>query len=400
MTDERHLDPTPHRELERRWRILRDVMKEEGLDAILCQSSSNLSGSAGYLRWMTGYSAMNPYTVVGILPAEEPLVMVRHGAFDGRQVASPEMRAMGFGDVLTTPSLPAVDYTGGYDAALVKDYLSSIRARRVGILGRAGMYFGFGSELYRLSSGEIELVDVTDRVDPFKAQKSEDEIEMIRVAAKMQDDSIAKLAEFIRPGLTDLEIIAYAQYIGQTLGSETGFFLGSSFEFGDGSLPLRHRTELGRTVREGDLMYLLLENSGPGGIFTHIGRFFSVGEPPAVLEDTFQDVLETRIFHLGQFEMGRECADIFAEYNSYMREHGYPEEKRLHSHGQGLDVVERPLIRSDETMRIMPNLNMGIHPFIFDETKFVTCCDNYLFRSDGTMERLHAAPEEIIRVTP
>lgn len=31
MTDERHLDPTPHREMERRRAILHDMMKGEGL---------------------------------------------------------------------------------------------------------------------------------------------------------------------------------------------------------------------------------------------------------------------------------------------------------------------------------------------------------------------------------
>ena len=45
-----------------------------------------------------------------------------------------------------------------------------------------------------------------------------------------------------------------------------------------------------------------------------------------------------------------------------MRSRGLPEERRLHCHGQGYDVVERPLVRNDESMTIEANMNIGIHP--------------------------------------
>jgi hypothetical protein len=38
------------------------------------------------------------------------------------------------------------------------------------------------------------------------------------------------------------------------------------------------------------------------------------------------------------------------------------EEKRLHSHGQEYDLVERPLIRWDEEMVIEKNMVLAVHP--------------------------------------
>jgi len=35
-----------------------------------------------------------------------------------------------------------------------------------------------------------------------------------------------------------------------------------------------------------------------------------------------------------------------------MRSRGLPAELRLYAHGQGYDLVERPLIRADETMNL------------------------------------------------
>ena len=393
----RSLDATTEREQQRRWTALREIMREAGVDAALCQSANNMTGIGGYLKWVSGHSASGSYPVTAILPADGPLVFVRHGGFGGVVPPSEEMAAAGFGKVIQTPTFPAIEYSMDYDAELIATELRAAGHKRVGLIGGKAMYHAIGAGLRTALAPDIELVDITPAVDEVKARKSADEIDLLRRAAAMQDELIGRVADFIEPGMRDFEVTAFAQYTGQLLGSETGFFLGSSFAFGDGSLPLRARSEQGRTIREGDLFFLLLENSGAGGMFTHMSRMISVGgPPPAELQDTFEKVLEVRRFNLSQMVPGRSCADIFAEYNAHMRAHGYPEEKRLHAHGQGLDVVERPLIRSDETMALAGGMNLGVHPFIFDARKFVSCCDNYLLHDDGTMERLHQAPERIL----
>ena len=60
-----------------------------------------------------------------------------------------------------------------------------------------------------------------------------------------------------------------------------------------------------------------------------------------------------------------------------------PKELRLYAHGQGYDMVERPLVREDEPMRIMQNMNIVVHPGIMNERVFMTNTDNYLIGSDG-----------------
>ena len=69
------------------------------------------------------------------------------------------------------------------------------------------------------------MVEATDMVDQIKAIKSAEERQCMREVAAMQDAVMAKVREFIRPGLKDFEIAAYAQYVGQLLGSEQGIFL-------------------------------------------------------------------------------------------------------------------------------------------------------------------------------
>ena len=45
-----------------------------------------------------------------------------------------------------------------------------------------------------------------------------------------------------------------------------------------------------------------------------------------------------------------------------MKKHGFEPEIRLYAHSQGYDMVERPMIRADETMPIEENMNFAVHP--------------------------------------
>ena len=90
---------------------------------------------------------------------------------------------------------------------------------------------------------------------------------------------------------------------------------------------------------------------------------------------------------------------MFAAHNGYVRDHGFPEERRLYAHGQGYDPVERPLIRDDETMKLQANMNIGIHthPSISNQ-RYFTATDNFLVKADGSVERLHRTPEKIFEL--
>jgi hypothetical protein len=81
-----------------------------------------------------------------------------------------------------------------------------------------------------------------------------------------------------------------------------------------------------------------------------------------------------------------------------MRKNKRPEEQRLYCHGQGYDLVERPLIRHDEPLAIEANTNIVVHPTYVHRGIMSWVCDNYLIGKDGPGERLHRFPEQIIEL--
>ena len=81
-----------------------------------------------------------------------------------------------------------------------------------------------------------------------------------------------------------------------------------------------------------------------------------------------------------------------------MRQKGKPEEQRLYCHGQGYDLVERPLVRFDEPMLIQKNMNITCHPNYVTKRFFNSITDNYLIGDNGVVEHLHRFPEEIVEL--
>src|SRR5262249_43336303 len=207
----------------------------------------------------------------------------------------------------------------------------------------------------------VNFVDATEFVDRLKAVKSEEEIGLIKQCCEMQDAIFAKVAKAIKPGMRDIDVTALAQHEGQVRGSEQGIFLGSSAPVGQ---PARFapRHFQGRTLKEGDHLVLLIENNGPGGFFAEIARTLVLGKPSNELIDGFEAMKEAQDHTLALMKPGASCREIANAHDAYMKQHGFPPELRLYAHSQGYDMVERPMIRADETMPIEANMNFAVHP--------------------------------------
>jgi Xaa-Pro aminopeptidase len=395
MPGSRILNAVSSDELQRRWRAVRVAMREQHIDALVVQNSSDWVG--GYIRWFSNQPATNGYPSSLVFPVDQAMSFIEQGPFGGLHEANrEEMRVTGIARRLTTPSYPSVGYTGAYDSAIAAEELRRCGAARVGLVAPAAMYHSFGQSLRETLKG-IDVVDATDLVDRIKAVKSPEERACIGQVAAMQDEVLKRVREFVRPGLKDFEVAAYAQYVGQQLGSEQGIFLCSSAPWGQAA-SFRPRSMQGRTIEPGDVFSLLIENNGAGGYYTELSRIFVFGPVPQELRDAHAAVLEVQRFALSLLKPGAACRDIAEQLNAFLREHNLPEERRLSVHGMGYDMVERPLIRDDEELRIEENMAIVCHPGILNSRMFVHNTDLYLIEANGPSECLHRTPKQIFTI--
>jgi Xaa-Pro aminopeptidase len=370
-------------------------MRERHIDALVVQNSSDWVG--GYIRWFSNQPATNGYPSSLVFPVDQAMSFIEQGPFGGLHEANQEeSRTTGIARRRTTPSYPSVGYTGAYDAIIAAEELRRIGAQRVGLVAPSAMYHRFGESLREILRG-AEIVDATDMVDRIKAVKSPEERACIGQVAAMQDEVLKRVREFVRPGLRDFEVAAYAQYVGQQLGSEQGIFLCSSAPWGQAA-SFRPRSMQGRTIERGDVFSLLIENNGAGGFYTELSRIFVFGPAPQELLDAHAAVLEVQRFALSLLKPGAACRDVAEQINAFLREHNLPEERRLSVHGMGYDMVERPLIRDDEDMRIEENMAIVCHPGVLNSRMFVHNTDLYLIEESGPSECLHRSPKQIFTI--
>jgi Xaa-Pro aminopeptidase len=394
--DERLLNPISTRELERRWAATRKEMAERKIDALVMQNNNDWLG--GYVRWFTDTPLSNGYPRSVIFPAGDLMTVVDMGArgvrrkLDGGDAINP-----GVGEMIFTPSFTNVAYTDEYQAELVGAELARRGYRTVGWVASGAMPHKFVARIERELNGKAKFVDATDFVDRLKAIKSEEEKDLIRKAALMQDEIFARVLQKIRPGMTDNDITALAQYEGRLLGSEQGLFLGSSAPLGQASRFIDRHLQA-RKLKPGEHFTLLIENNGPGGFYTEIARTIVLGKASNELIDGFESMKEAQAHTLRMLKPGASCADVAKSHDDYMRARGLPPELRLYSHGQGYDLVERPLVRADETMTIAENMNLAVHPGYETPSIFAVICDNYFIEADGPGACLHRTPKQIFEI--
>jgi Xaa-Pro aminopeptidase len=388
---ERLNSPISTQELERRWRAVRAAMPERGVDVLLMQNNNDYMG--GYVRYFTDIPATTGYANTVIFPKDDDMTLVTHAPFgtDRRIEASQSQPLRGVKRVLGQPFFCNTPYTLGPEIDLVRTALAAHKGATIGLVGLATLPFPLIDALRR---DGFAFVDVSDMVDLIKAIKSPEELAQIRRTARMQDGAMEAAFAAIRPGMKEIEVAAVAQAYCAAHGSEQGLYLTCSYQPG---APVRqaNRYYQNRTLREGDLFTLLVETNGPGGFYTEIGRTCVLGKAAADLHDEHAFIVEARNYTLARLRPGLSCADAFNEYNAFLKSHGKPAEARLHCHGQGYDMVERPLVRDDEPMMIAQGMNIACHPNYVTDRVFATFCDNYIVGPDG-MERIHAFREALV----
>lgn len=384
-------------ELQRRWDAMRSHMLEHGIDCVLTQGSNDWLG--GYVRWLTGTSAYYGYPRAVLLFADGRMIAVEHGAQGASRSPDPaEIAYRGIDRVLFSASYVSACFTWTYDAALAIGELTAAGVKRLGLLGAGAGYHGFVSAVveWALSFG-VETVDVTAAVDRLKAVKSSEEQALIRQAAALQDQVMEEVGNFLEPGLRDFEVAAHARRVAQDLGSEQGVYLCGSAQRGSPAL-FRQKYAQTRKIEAGDSFVILVETNGPGGFYTEIARTFVLGKADDALREGTDAAIEAQAYVLELLKPGTAWAEVIDRFNGYMRERGLPEEERLFCHGQGYDLVERPLAREDESFVVKAGMNIVVHPSFLAQGIFAQVCDNYLIGEEGPGECLHRTPKQVIEL--
>src|SRR6185295_14238568 len=132
---------------------------------------------------------------------------------------------------------------------------------------------------WRESFPKATLIDLSGKLRMMRAVRSAEEIERIRLASRLTDQSIQALAEQLRPGLREDEIPAIIEPVYLKAGGYAGIHFMSSMPMRAPDFPVPSQFHSKRQLQKGDA--LITEISGAySGYSGQIHRTFSIGEGP------------------------------------------------------------------------------------------------------------------------
>lgn len=379
-------------ELERRWASVRREMESQGIDVLVMQNSNEHNG--GYVRWFTDVAARHGVPITVVFPRVGRMIVVTSGPRGGRQMPADDGSDLfrGVAAVLTGPYGTAECTTDEIDGRLAAGAIADHPHATIGIIGQGAIRWSFG-ECLRRSLPDSAFVNVSAMVDGIKAVKSAEEISLIERSAALQDEVWAEVLNIVKPGMREVDVASHAFAHAQRLGSTDGLILTGSAPLGTPAIK-GHRHFQNRVLQKGDHFTMLIEVNGPGGYYTELGRTCVLGKASNELRDEFRIAVEAQAATTGKLRPGATPADIWHAHNAFMRNVGRPEEKRLFSHGQGYDLVERPSLRDDDPMALAADMNIVVHPTYRTTSVYSWVCDNYLIGAGGA-RRLHRSAQVI-----
>ena len=390
VVNERMPIQIPTRELERRWAKVRAAMKAVAVDSLIIQNDNQYLG--GYVRYFTDFPAFNAYPVSVIFPADEEMTIITHGG-PPSPPGPPDWAIRGIKTRLAYPYFRTAYYTNKWDAEATVKTIKARGDKRVGVIGLGCMQVAY-FDYVRENLPGVEFIDVTDTIDKIKAVKSEDELVFVRRAMETQDMAYAVLPTIVRPGKYEYQIRNEVIRILSDLGSEEQLVMIGSAPQGNLA---RHLPSFfqNRRIEAGDSVIVMIEPNGPGGYYGELGRTFCLGAPSKEQIAVFDDAVAAQKFCAGLLKPGAKPAEIFRQSNEFWGKLGYPAEGRVFAHGQGYDLVERPLIRDEEEMELAAGMVFCVHPPLAGKHAFACLWDDYLVTATGP-ERLHKTPQSLI----
>ncbi len=381
-------------ELERRWKAVRQVMKEKSLDFLIMQSFADVLG--GYVKWFTDINAQHSYPVIVIFPREDDMTSIWHGARLPAKPSPPEWAVRGTKKRINVPTLPSLDYSNVFMAEEVVKELAPFKNCRIGLLGMGFMSAALYTYITKNLTGAT-FMEATDLIDTIKAVKSDEEIKYIKESCAIQDAAFDHVLKIIQPGKSEHDIYTDIVHTCVSMGAEGVNVRTGSAQPGQPVITWSPYFQ-NKILEKGDQFMVLIETNGPSGFWGEINRTICLGKVTDELQKQHETCQQALKVTLSLMKPGAKPGDIFKANDEFMVSKGYAKEKRIYAHGMGYDMVERPAINIEDSMKIQPGMNIAVHPSITTEKASAVVCSNYIVQEKGEAVCLHRTPEKIFTV--
>ncbi len=275
---------------------------------------------------------------------------------------------------------------------------------------------------------EFEWVDVSESILKIRMIKSPYEVEQIRKAAQILHHGYLTIKEFIKEGMTELEVDGYLAFLARreghmgvlrmrswnqemthahVLSGESGTVLSflDSPHGGYGNTPAMAQGASFRRIRKNEPIGIDY-GVGVNGYVADQFRTLVIGDLEDELKNAHELSVELHQLFVKEAKPGVSCSELYHCLIKKVRSaglidyfNGFGEGKaKFIGHGLGLEIDEYPIIAPRFNQKLQPGMVIALEPmFVFPGKGIVGLEDDYLI-TDSKVERLTLTEQKIIIV--
>ncbi|UCZ52678.1 Xaa-Pro peptidase family protein [Bacillus shivajii] len=239
---------------------------------------------------------------------------------------------------------------------------------------------------------DAEMVETSNIVESLRMVKTEEELGLMREAARIAEKALEHVLTMIKPGITEKDLSAELIYKMQKLGASgpaNDPIVASGVR---SALPHGRASE--KVIEKGDIITFDF-GAIYNGYRSDMTRTVSVGEPPAELKKIYHIVRETLEYAKEKIKPGLTVKEYDQLAREYIEEKGYGK-YFIHGigHGLGLDLHEGPTVAANEVFE--ENMVFTVEPGIYiPDLGGVRLEDDVVIKKDG-IENLTPSSKELI----
>ena len=392
MLDAAALPKIPVSEYKERWDRVQEVLKDNDLDMLLVYADDRHTYGTAYARYYGNLPVAFEAVLVLFTPGRDPALLV------GPETEGYALEVSAFKDVCILKEFAAENedypFSKMYPLREVVAERVPHAVKRIGLGGFQLM----GAGIYDVIRGQYpdaEYVKMDSVLEPMRGVKSRAEIEVIRYAYHIVNLGMEAALKAVRPGITEREVAAEAEYVMRKNGAE-GTGIDTMVLSGPNTRHILGRTTT-RTIQENDFVVITLAPRYEG-YHAACARCVFVGEPEPKLKASIEAEVRAQETCGSHLIPGRVGSEVEAMGREIMAKAGYGE-NFLYSglHSVGVIEFEPPILGPSSDTVIRENMVISVDIPLFEaDIPGSRTEDGYLITAQGP-QRLTTAPLMIFK---
>ena len=211
----------------------------------------------------------------------------------------------------------------------------------------------------------INLVKTNGLIEELRVTKDANEITFIKTAQEITDKAFEHILDFIKPEVSELDLVAELEYLMKKNGSEKVAFETILVSGSKTSLP--HGIPSDRKIQPKDFITIDF-GARFNGYCSDMTRTIIIGKPSEEQLSIYNTVLNAQIRALKLIRPGLKGKDIDNVARKYIAEQGYGKYfGHGLGHGVGLEIHEEPRLSPKGECVLLPGMVVTVEPGIYIE---------------------------------